>query len=254
MHGVDQFWLLGKGETQRQGRVQRRRGQGKVIAGRAARRVERARVVSVKCVGLTRARFALRAAASRRRRSRRGSRRLRSRSRRGEAAEPKAAKAKRPRRPPTRASEALPAARLDAARAALTGEDDAAAVAAAESLGASGAGNAAEPLAELLAAGAAPSRTEAALDALAKLGRRGHADGAARARGAGAVCRPSRARDRQRAIKALGTIKDPRVVPTLMARLATPRRACGRPRARRWRRGASRPRRRACSPSSSAAT
>jgi len=114
---------------------------------------------------------------------------------------------------------ALPAARLDAARAALTGEDDAAAVAAAVSLGASGAGNAAEPLAELLAAGAAPSRTEAALDALAKLG------------GAGVLTAPSALEVlelyaghhapeiRQRAVKALGTMKDPRVVPTLMARL-----------------------------------
>ncbi len=114
---------------------------------------------------------------------------------------------------------ALPAARLDAARAALEGEDDAAAIAAAESLGGSGAGNAAEPLAELLAAGAAPARTEATLDALAKLG------------AAGALTAP-RAFDvldlytghhapeiRQRAVKALGTIKDPRVVATLLARL-----------------------------------
>jgi HEAT repeat protein len=114
---------------------------------------------------------------------------------------------------------ALPAARLDAARAALQAEDDAAAIAAAESLGGSGAANAAEPLAELLAAGAAPARTEATLDALAKLG------------AAGALTAP-RAYEvldlytghhapeiRQRAVKALGTIKDPRVVPTLLARL-----------------------------------
>ena len=92
-------------------------------------------------------------------------------------------------------------------------------IAAAESLGGSGAGNAAEPLAELLAAGAAPARTEASLDALAKLG------------AAGALTAP-RAFDvldlytghhapeiRQRAVKALGTIKDARVVPTLLARL-----------------------------------
>ena len=104
-------------------------------------------------------------------------------------------------------------------RAALFGEDDAAAVAAAEALGTSGAGNAAEPLAELLAAGAAPARAEATLDALAKLG------------GGGALTAPRafevldlytghRAPElRQRAIKALGTIKDPRVVPTLLARL-----------------------------------
>jgi len=113
----------------------------------------------------------------------------------------------------------LPAARLDAAREALAGDDDAAAVAAAGSLGASGAGNAAEPLAEMLAAGASPSRAEAALDALAKLG------------GAGALTAPRtfevldlyaghRAPEiRQRAVKALGTVKDTRVTATLLARL-----------------------------------
>ena len=114
---------------------------------------------------------------------------------------------------------ALPAARLDSLRADLAGEDDAAAVAAAAALGASGAANAAEPLAELLAAGAAPGRTEAALDALGKLG------------GAGALTAPRvfevldlytghRAPEiRQRAVKALGTVKDPRATTTLLARL-----------------------------------
>jgi HEAT repeat protein len=114
---------------------------------------------------------------------------------------------------------ALPAARLDAAREALGGDDDAAAVAAAGSLGASGAGNAADPLAEMLAAGTAPARAEAALDALAKLG------------GAGALTAPRtfevldlyaghRAPElRQRAVKALGTLKDPRATATLLARL-----------------------------------
>jgi len=114
---------------------------------------------------------------------------------------------------------ALPAARLDSLRADLAGEDDAAAVAAAEALGGSGAANAAEPLAELLASGAAPRRTEAALDALGKLG------------GAGALTAPRvfevldlyaghRAPEiRQRAVKALGTVKDPRATTTLLARL-----------------------------------
>jgi HEAT repeat protein len=120
---------------------------------------------------------------------------------------------------PAAGKKPLPAARLDAAREALAGDDDAAAVAAAGSLGASGAGNAAEPLAEMLAAGASPSRAEAALDALAKLG------------GAGALTAPRafevldlyaghRAPEiRQRAVKALGTVKDPRVTATLLARL-----------------------------------
>ena len=113
----------------------------------------------------------------------------------------------------------LPAARLDAARAALAGEDDAAAIAAAESLGGSGAGNAAEPLAELLAVGAAPARTEATLDALAKLGAAG-ALTAPRAFEVLDLYAGHRAPEiRQRAVKALGTIKDPRVVPTLLARL-----------------------------------
>ena len=113
----------------------------------------------------------------------------------------------------------LPVARLDTLRADLAGEDDAAAVAAAAALGGSGAANAAEPLAELLAAGAAAGRTEAALDALGKLG------------AAGALTAPRvfevldlyaghRAPElRQRAVKALGTVKDPRATTTLLARL-----------------------------------
>jgi hypothetical protein len=113
----------------------------------------------------------------------------------------------------------LPAARIDAARAALAGEDDAAAIEAAASLGGSGAGNAADPLAEVLATGAAPSRTEAVLDALAKLGAAG-ALTAPRALEVLDLYSGHRAPEiRQRAVKALGTIKDPRAVPTLLARL-----------------------------------
>ncbi len=190
-----------------------RRGRGRVE--------RRARVVLVRRVGLAIAlALALRATGACRRASRRPPRSRRppsaeaGRRRRRPRRRPRAAKTK-----PAAGERALPAARLDALRAALFGEDDAAAVAAAEALGASGAGNAAEPLAELLAAGAAPARAEAALDALAKLG------------GGGALTAPRafevldlytghRAPElRQRAIKALGTIKDPRVVPTLLARL-----------------------------------
>ena len=113
----------------------------------------------------------------------------------------------------------LPAARIDAARTALAGEDDAAAVAAIESLGASGAANAADPLLELLAAGAAPGRVEAALDALAKLGG-GGALTAARAFEVLDLYAGHRAPEvRVRAVKALATIRDPRVAPTLLARL-----------------------------------
>ena len=130
------------------------------------------------------------------------------------AADAKAAKAK-----PVVDKKSLPAARLEAARAALAGEDDAAAIATAASLGGSGAGNAAEPLAELLAIGAAPARAEAALDALGKLG----AEGALTAPRAFEVLDLYSGHHapeiRQRAVKALGTIKDGRAVPTLLARL-----------------------------------
>ena len=128
------------------------------------------------------------------------------------AADAKAAKAK-----PVVDKKSLPAARLEAARAALAGEDDAAAIATAASLGGSGAGNAAEPLAELLAIGAAPARAEAALDALGKLG----AEGALTAPRAFEVLDLYSGHHapeiRQRAVKALGTIKDGRAVPTLLA-------------------------------------
>jgi HEAT repeat protein len=117
------------------------------------------------------------------------------------------------------AKDGLPAARLDAARAALVGDDDAAAIAAASSLGASGAANAAEPLAELLAVGTSPSRAEAALDALAKLGAAGALTAPRALEVVDLYCGHRAPEVRQRAIKALGTIKDPRVVPTLVARL-----------------------------------
>ena len=117
------------------------------------------------------------------------------------------------------AKDGLPAARLDAARAALVGDDDAAAIAAASSLGASGAANAAEPLAELLAVGTSPSRAEAALDALAKLGAAGVLTAPRALDVVDLYCGHRAPEVRQRAIKALGTIKDPRVVPTLVARL-----------------------------------
>jgi hypothetical protein len=119
----------------------------------------------------------------------------------------------------------LPADRLEALRAALEGPDDAGALEAATALGSSGAPNAGDPLVETLAIGATAARTEMALDALAKLGQ------------AGALAalgdRPleilqlysgHRVPDlRRRAVKALGTLREPRfaptVVPILLARL-----------------------------------
>ncbi len=118
-----------------------------------------------------------------------------------------------------RPAAALPAARLDAVRALLLGDDDAASLEAATALGASGAANAADPLVELLAGGASAPRSAAALDALAKLGD----SGALTATSAFEVLdlySGNRTPDlRQRAVKALGAMRDARAVPTLMARL-----------------------------------
>ena len=123
-----------------------------------------------------------------------------------------------------RPAAALPAARLDAVRALLLGDDDAASLEAATALGASGAANAAEPLVELLAGGASAPRSAAALDALAKLGDTGALTSSpATATATFEVLdlyTGNRTPDlRQRAVKALGTMRDARAVPTLIARL-----------------------------------
>ena len=105
-------------------------------------------------------------------------------------------------------------------RHALVGADDAAAIDAAASLGASGAPPAAEPLCEVLAEGAAPARLQAVLDALGKLGV-AHAlradqttldalelySGTGRPTSAGAPSRRS------------APVNDPRATPTLLERL-----------------------------------
>jgi len=123
-----------------------------------------------------------------------------------------------------RPAAALPAARLDAVRALLLGDDDAASLEAATALGASGAANAADPLVELLAGGASAPRSAAALDALAKLG-----DGGALTSSPATANATFEVLDlysgnrtpdlRQRAVKALGTMRDARAVPTLIDRL-----------------------------------
>jgi HEAT repeat protein len=118
---------------------------------------------------------------------------------------------------------ALPAARLDAVRALLLGDDDAASLEAATALGASGAANAADPLVELLAGGASAPRSAAALDALAKLADSGALASASTATAVFEVLdlySGNRTPDlRERAVKALGAMRDARAVPTLMARL-----------------------------------
>jgi HEAT repeat protein len=118
------------------------------------------------------------------------------------------------------ASPGLPADRLETLRLALVGADDAAAIEAAGTLGASGAPAAAEPLCEVLAAGAAPARLQAVLDALAKLGEAHALRADQTTLDALALYTGHRAPDvRRRAIKALGTVNDPRAIPPLLDRL-----------------------------------
>jgi hypothetical protein len=128
----------------------------------------------------------------------------------------KAAKADKP----APGTPALPADRLEALRLALVGADDEAAIEAAAALGASGAPAAAEPLCEVLAAGAAPARLQAVLDALGKLGDAHLLRADQATLDALELYSGHRAPDiRRRAIKALGTINDPRATPVLLDRL-----------------------------------
>jgi HEAT repeat protein len=118
------------------------------------------------------------------------------------------------------ASPGLPADRLETLRLALAGADDAAAIEAAGTLGASGAPAAAEPLCEVLAAGAAPERLQAVLDALGKLGEAHALRADQTTLDALALYTGHRAPDiRRRAIKALGAVNDARATPPLFDRL-----------------------------------
>ncbi len=114
----------------------------------------------------------------------------------------------------------LSAARLDSLRLALAGADEEAAVEAAGTLGASGTPGARDPLVELLAAGATPARAQAALDALAKLGEAHLLGKDQTTLDLLDLYAGHRAPEiRGRAIKVLGGMADPRVVPTLLERL-----------------------------------
>jgi hypothetical protein len=114
----------------------------------------------------------------------------------------------------------LPAERVEALRLALVSADDAAAIEAASTLGASGAPGAAEPLCEVLASGAAPERLQAVLDALAKLGAAHQLRADQTTLDALTLYAGHRAPDvRRRAIKALGTVNDARATPPLLERL-----------------------------------
>jgi hypothetical protein len=114
----------------------------------------------------------------------------------------------------------LPADRVEALRLTLVGGDDAAAIDAAGTLGASGASAAAEPLCEVLAAGAAPARLQAVLDALGKLGDAHLLRADQTTLDALELYSGHRSPDiRRRAIKALGAVNDPRATPALLDRL-----------------------------------
>jgi HEAT repeat protein len=135
------------------------------------------------------------------------------------ATDAEAAKAAKKGAPPAQGSDAkkaapsIPKEKLEKVREILLDDDDAAAIDAAKALGLSGAANAIEPLVELLAVGASPARTEAALDALAALAVPSTLDVLE-------VYAGNRTPDvRRRAIKALGAIKDDRAVAPLLTAL-----------------------------------
>lgn len=112
-----------------------------------------------------------------------------------------------------KAAPVVPKEKLEKVREILLGDDDAAAIDAAKALGQSGAANAIEPLVELLAVGASPARSEAALAALAVLAVPSTIDVLE-------VYAGNRTPDvRRQAIKALGAIKDERAVAPLLTAL-----------------------------------
>jgi hypothetical protein len=117
-------------------------------------------------------------------------------------------------------SPALPAEKIEILRLALIGPDDTAAIEAAGTLGTAGTGAAVEPLLEVLAAGAAPARLQAALDALGKLGEAHALRADQTTLDALTLYAGHRSPDvRRRALKALGSVDDPRVTATLLERL-----------------------------------
>jgi HEAT repeat protein len=112
-----------------------------------------------------------------------------------------------------KAAPVLPADKLAKVREILFGDDEAAAADAAKALGQSGASNAIDPLIELLSVGAAPSRSQPALDALGALGDPAAVDELE-------VYAGNRSPDvRRRAVKSLGLIKDDKSVAPLLVAL-----------------------------------
>jgi HEAT repeat protein len=120
----------------------------------------------------------------------------------------------------TTASASFPAEKIEALRLTLIGPDDAAAIEAAGALAGSGTGAAVEPLCEVLAAGAAPARLQAVLDALGKLGEAHALRADQTTLDALTLYAGHRAPDvRRRALKALGSVNDPRATAILLERL-----------------------------------
>jgi HEAT repeat protein len=107
----------------------------------------------------------------------------------------------------------LPAEKLAKVRELLLGDDDTASVEAAKALGQSGASNGLEPLVDLLSVGAAPVRTEAAVEGLGALGDPRAIDVLELYAG------HHMPQVRWRAVRALAAIKDERVVPALLGAL-----------------------------------
>ncbi|HLK90065.1 MAG TPA: HEAT repeat domain-containing protein [Polyangia bacterium] len=114
----------------------------------------------------------------------------------------------------------LPPEKIETLRLALVGPDDTAAIEAAATLGSSGTAAAVEPLLEVLAAGAAPARLQAALDALGKLGDARVLRADQTTLDALTLYAGHRSPDvRRRAVKVLGSVDDPRATATLLERL-----------------------------------
>jgi HEAT repeat protein len=112
------------------------------------------------------------------------------------------------------------ASRIESLRLALAGPDDEAAIEAATALGASAAPGARDALIEVLAAGATAARTQAALDALAKLGDAHRLGADETTLDLLELYAGHRAPDiRRRALKALGTSADGRALVMLRERL-----------------------------------
>jgi HEAT repeat protein len=121
--------------------------------------------------------------------------------------------------PATPQEAAIATSKLEALRQVLFDENEGRALEVAAVLGGLTAPNAGDPLIELLAAGTSTTKAQAALDALGKLAAAG-ALGSARGMEVLELYSGHRNVElRNRAVKALGALKDPAVVTTLLARL-----------------------------------